>query len=762
MIRSHVAQVFCSAIVGAAITLSAAIPDPPGHSNLIRQVTVQDEYDYIIVGGGTAGLVVADRLTESGEYSVLVIEIGIFANDSSVNNVAGGSQAFANASLTFNFPSAPQQNLGNRTTGVVGGAILGGSSGVNGFQAHRPQKEDIDAWGRYFSDDSEWSWEALLPYFKKASSLEDNGEPNYTADLRVQAWRLNPPTPEMVEEFGIRYDESYWGNQSPIHASFPTSHYPFLRNEWDAMGEVEGVQFPVDSGAGDAGVFWYPHSAQQPEVVRSFALSGYWAGKGNVRPNYDTILESRVLRVLFDDENTAIGVEYVPRSARDARDARVVSARKEVILSAGTIHTPQILQASGVGPRSVLEAANIEVVVDLPGIFIVTRSLTVSTLTYTRTITGVGFNFQDHPLGGGATFLLTNFDVHPDPSDLQSNATFRAEAEAEFAANRSGPLSIASGNLMAFLPLKVVSPSRFDALASALEDQDPAAYLPSGTDATLVAGYAAQKSRLAALLRSDNSANYNLFLRGANFGGIVVYLHPLSRGTIYIDPTDPFFAQPIVDYRAASNPLDLDIQVEFLKFTRHFYTETSLKAYGPVELSPGAHITSDEALREAIRGQMSPTCFHPIGTSAMMPRTLGGVVSETLEVYGTVTDNIADPDTDQAPVRHFRGETRPGPTGIAAAYWGRIYNRADCRVVTGETRDTEARDERRRDGQTYRRALAILASDLVKAEQHSPSPAVQAKRLALLQTRDNLGPDFVHFLSNNSVHIRVNGDHWST
>lgn len=102
----------------------------------------------------------------------------------------------------------------------------------------------------------------------------------------------------------------------------------------------------------------------------------------------------------------------------------------------------------------------------------------------------------------------------------------------------------------------------------------------------------------------------------------------------------------------------------------------------------------------------------------------------------TVTDNVADPDTDQAPIRYFRGETRPGPSGIAAAYWGRVYNRADSRVATGESRDTEDRDERRRDGQTYRRALAILASDLVKAELHSPSTAVQAKRLALLQTRD--------------------------
>ncbi|KAI6779858.1 alcohol oxidase [Emericellopsis cladophorae] len=339
-----------------------------------------------------------------------------------------------------------------------------------------------------------------------------------------------------------------------------------------------------------------------------------------MRDNYDTILESRVLRVLLGENKTATGVEFVPRSATDASQARTVSARKEVIVATGTINTPKMLQASGIGPRAVLEEAGIDVVVDLPG---------------------VGFNFQDHPVGGGATFILTNFNIRPDPSDLQSNATFRDEAQAEFAQFRTGPLSIASGNLMAFLPFSVIS-SKAETIASALEDQDPAAYLPPGTEKTLLAGYATQKKRLAALLRSDNSANYNLFLRGANFGGTVVYLHPVSRGTIHVNPANPFFGNPIVDYRAASNPLDLDILAEFVRYTRRFYTETSLSQYGPIEISPGPKVTSDEALREALRSSLSPTCFHPVGTAAMMLRELGGVVSELLGVYGVSGLSVVD------------------------------------------------------------------------------------------------------------------------
>ncbi|CRK38299.1 hypothetical protein BN1708_016620 [Verticillium longisporum] len=594
---------------GAIGALAMNIPLSVEYSKILHQARdVQDEYDYIIVGGGTSGLTVADRLTESGEHTVLVIELGVIANGSSVNNVSGGAQAFINASLTFNFPSEPQVNLGGRTVGVVGGVLLGGSSGVNGFQVHRPQKADINRWGSYFGKCSDWNWENLLPYFKKA-------------------WQLHPPSEETVDEFGIKYDESYWGTDGGIHAMFPSFNWPFLKNQMDAYEEIEGVEFPVDSGAGEPGAFWYPHSANPEQVTRSFALSEHWTGKATVRDNYETVLGQRVLRVLFEDK-VAVGVEYVAAGAINTSGARVVSARKEVIVAAGTIHTPQILEASGIGGRVLLEEAEIDVVADLPG---------------------VGANFQDRPLGGGASFTFTNWDFHPDSSDLQKNETFRAEAEAEFAESRTGPLTIASGNAASFLPFSVIAPSTFEAIASAYEAQDPAAYLPVNSDPTLVAGYAAQKTRFAAALRAKDAAFYNLFLRGTNTeGSSTVFLHPLSRGTVHINPADPFFAQPRVDYRALSNPTDLDIQVEFVKFSRRYFLETSLAEFGPVEVSPGANVTSDEALREALRGLISPTCFHPVGTAAMSPRELGGVVNEKLLVYGveklSVIDASVQPD----------------------------------------------------------------------------------------------------------------------
>jgi choline dehydrogenase len=141
------------------------------HSTVLsRADDLLPEYDYIIVGGGTAGLTVADRLTEDGKHSVLVLERGVFQNSSSVTTVSGGFWGLIDPTITFNISSVPQTGLNNRSVAVIGGLVLGGSSGVNGMQVLRGQREDYDRWGAYFGKKSEWSWEGLLPYFQKVWS----------------------------------------------------------------------------------------------------------------------------------------------------------------------------------------------------------------------------------------------------------------------------------------------------------------------------------------------------------------------------------------------------------------------------------------------------------------------------------------------------------------------------------------------------------------------------------------------------------------
>jgi len=287
---------------------------------------------------------------------------------------------------------------------------------------------------------------------------------------------------------------------------------------------------------------------------------------------------------------------------------------------------------------------------------------------------------------------VNNFPFHPDPNDLFTNQTFFAEAQAEFDANRTGPLTIASGNCAAFLPLGVIAPNAFQRIADRYELQDPAAYLPAGTDSTVVDGYQAQKRALARAMRSPGSAFYNLFLTGSSQAGNAVFLHPLSRGTVTVNPANPYFAQPLVDYRALSNPADGDVLVEFTRFTRKYFLNTSLRQYAPAELWPGANVTAPADLVAALRDRLIPSTFHPIGTAAMMPRRLGGVVDENLLVYGvsglSVVDASVFPDL-------------PGAYTQQTVY--AVAEKVSCRdmtvdpPLTSDRLPTSSRQERERD-----------------------------------------------------------------
>lgn len=143
-------------------------------------------------------------------------------------------------------------------------------------------------------------------------------------------------------------------------------------------------------------------------------------------------------------------------------------------------------------------------------------------------------------------------------------------------------------------------------------------------------------------MRSTGIAFYNLFLLGGPGEGAIVMLHPLSRGTININPADPYFSEPIIDYRALSNPADVQVMIEFTRFTRRYMKVPSLAIYQPRETTPGINVTSDADLEDFLRRTLSPTTYHPVGTSAMMPLELGGVVDQKLLVYGVEKLSVVD------------------------------------------------------------------------------------------------------------------------
>ncbi|KAF6810429.1 Oxygen-dependent choline dehydrogenase 5 [Colletotrichum sojae] len=573
-------------LAAASHLVSAWPTQHPEHVNILtRAERIASEYDYVIVGGGTSGLTVGDRLTEDGKYTVLVVEYGFY-----------DSQTGMNPRRMFNITSKPCPNLNGRSFSVGIGCVVGGSSNVNGQVFLRGTKDEYNAWKELGGPGSTWDWDNLLPYFKKGITLA-------------------APDANQAREYNIAYDPNYWGTTSKIYAAFgkgplqssispslpplppPFSHsltYIIQEILYNAMAKMPGMTIPPDSGAGEAGLYWYPMSQDPVQFQRSYARTGHWDGLN--RANYEMIVGAKVNRILFDGD-TATGVQFVSRNSTGAAPVQV-RARREVILAAGSVHTPQVLMLSGIGPKAHLDQARIPVKVDLPG---------------------VGSNFQDHSYIPSISY---QWGIQPPNSGGGGGW------------GGGGPPSLAS-----MIGMPVVSPDRYEALARAYEAQDPRSHLPSTYTSEQIEGYRQQQKVYGRLMRSKNTVFSEMMMYGP--GGSVQNLHCMSRGNILLNTGQPE-AEMIVDYRAASNAIDLDVMAEIIKFMRRYMTTGDLAQYQARETSPGAGASTDAQLVNWARGQIIPSVYHPVGTTAKMPREWGGVLDENLMVYGVKKLRVVD------------------------------------------------------------------------------------------------------------------------
>ena len=193
------------------------------------------------------------------------------------------------------------------------------------------------------------------------------------------------------------------------------------------------------------------------------------------------------------------------------------------------------------------------------------------------------------------------------------------------------------------LSLPVVAPNDFASIAARYEAQDPAAHLPEDAHPSVVRGYRQQQSILAREMRSRQLTFVRITISGEPTF-VPVMAHPISRGTVRIDPAAgaDVETEPIVDYRAATNPIDIDVAVAAIKFLRHTLTAGVLAAYNATEVVPGPDYATDAQLATFVRARLIPSVYHPVGTAAKMPRAWGGVVGEDLLVYGVERLSVAD------------------------------------------------------------------------------------------------------------------------
>jgi choline dehydrogenase len=533
-------------------------------------------FDYIIVGAGTAGCLLANRLSANASKRVLLIEAGRKDDYHWIHIPVGYLYCIGNPRTDWLYNTEPDAGLNGRTLRYPRGKTLGGCSSINGMIYMRGQARDYDAWAQITGDES-WSWRNSLPYFKlhedhykganalhgargTAAELLADADTTYRQTLRHHQaggeWR--------VEKQRLRWDVLDAFAKAATQAGIPATD-DFNR------GDNEGVgYFEVNQKSG-----WRWNTA------KAFLRPTCYA-----RPNFELWTNAQVSKLIVE-KNTGADAERPLRCTGvqvwNGSEMVTATARAEVILSAGSIGSPQILQLSGLGPAALSQSLGIPVVQDIPG---------------------VGENLQDH-LQIRAVFKVKNAIT----LNTQANSLWgKAKIGLEYALTRSGPMSMAPSQLGAFTR------------------SDPDQPYPN-------LEYHVQPLSLEAFGQPLHSFNA--------FTASVCNLNPSSRGHVRITAPD-FNKAPAIAPNYLSTEEDRKIAADSLRLTRSIVAQPALQPYAPEEFKPGVQFQTDAELAK-LAGDIATTIFHPAGTTAMGPASDPmSVVDARLRVRGVAGLRVVD------------------------------------------------------------------------------------------------------------------------
>lgn len=546
-------------------------------------------YDYIIVGGGLAGLTVANRISESPDVSVLVIEAGgdIYGQDqakfltpaANLYNTAVGTQ------YDWGWNTTAQRGLNGRSASWPRGKVLGGSSSINGLYMVRASEIEHNAWGDLNDARDTWGWDSMLAAMKKSEHFH---EP-------TDAVRETVPS--------LQYSTSSHGTDGPIHVGWPAVSYPAVEAFLQAS-ENTGTPISNDPDSGKSwGSFLATSCIDPSNWQRSSSRTGYLNDVDRSRANLHVLTGNQVTQVLTNNTDgmvVATGVEYATRSGAQRR---TVNAAREVILSGGAINSPQLLQLSGIGDAQQLGNVGIDSVIDLPG---------------------VGHNVQDH-LASSVAFSQAGNAQMPSASVTGNARTDSFVNSAISYVNVSTLFGDYANTLLDELRANLTQVVN----TAPVRDEVKQAYNLT---------YSAQVNDVFASPIGPIEILFAL-----TFGQVQVQValqHPLSRGSILITDKDPF-TSPAIDAGYLSQNIDLMMLREGVKLARKIGTNSAMSSAAGDEIDPGTGTQSDDQWDEHIRNKAG-TEYHPSSGCSMLPRQSGGVVDPNLLVYGTSNLRVID------------------------------------------------------------------------------------------------------------------------
>ena len=527
------------------------------------------EFDFIIVGAGSAGCLLANRLSADPAHRVLLIEAGGTDDWFWIKVPVGYLYTIANPRTDWCFTTEADPGLAGRSIHYARGRVIGGSSSINAMIHMRGQASDYDLWARATGDER-WRWGG------------SNGPGETLAIYR-----------ELEDYFGG--SDEWHGAGGEIRVERPRVRWKIL-DAWQAAAAEVGIS-PIDEfNRGDNSGSAYFHVNQKRG--RRWSMADAFLHPVAHRPNLTVYTHTRAVRLLLgegvgDDQRRGAWTTAQQRvtGLRMLTDGHLVDvrARREVILSAGAIGSPHLMQVSGLGPAGLLAQHHVPVTVDLPG---------------------VGENLQDH------LQLRTIFRVRGarTVNTLYRNLFTRAGMGLQYALLRSGPMTMPPSTLGAF----------------------------AKSEPTLASPDLEWHVQPLSLAKFGEPLH--------PFGAItpsVCNLRPSSRGTVRLADADPF-VDPKIKCNYLSTDSDRRTAVIGLRMTREIMAAPALARYAPQEMLPGPQLVSDEDL-QAAAGEIGTTIFHPVGTCAMgsfdargLPRSADTVLDTDCRVYGVAGLRVAD------------------------------------------------------------------------------------------------------------------------